>query len=241
MRLHEIIGHKNTEITAPSHSQRQVSNLDSENKLGDGVRAVVHQDEDDPHMVTRYSKSHQSNYFDKFNKYAKIVVERKLWQNPHFPRIYETETELVGPPESGRAYTNWKIERLFSYETLSFDDVRAMVYNYFNEEFFREAMGMLSDQSSPDNIDEVYFERRWETAADVNRPVVAIIIEDMCEQILPIAIGTLNENNEAFEQATFILNELYTTVFKSEDDLQATNVMFRRGPGGVQMVFTDPF
>lgn len=241
MRLYEIIGHKDIETVSPTYSQSHLSNLGLETRLGDGNRATVHQDKDDPHMVKRYSKRSDSNYFDKFNRYAKIIVDRKLWQNPHFPRIYETETELVGPSGPKNAYINWKIERLFSYETLSFDDAKTMVYNYFNEGFFKEVMGTSSSQTNPDNIDEMYFESRAATANYTNRPVVAIIVNDMCRQILPRPLGTLNENNEAFKQAVHILNELYDTIPEFDNDLIPTNVMFRRGPGGIQMVFTDPF
>ena len=175
MRLYEIIGHERTEIETMAHSGSQINNLDPENYLGGGSKAVVHQDEDDPHMVKRYSRNPGFPRFDRFNRYAEIIVERKLWENPHFPRIYETETEIASSEEDGGTYINWKVEKLFSYETLNLDDAKAMVYNYFNEKFFRVAMNMVPSQLSPDNIDEVYFNHRVTLANETNRPVIEVI------------------------------------------------------------------
>lgn len=236
MRLFDIIDHKDTEVTSPYHAKSQIKNLDPKTRLGDGAKAVVHQT-DDPHMAKRYSKEINSTEFDKFDAYAKIITERKLWENPHFPRVYETEKEVVGHPDAGQVYTHWLIERLFTYKTVSFDDARTMVYNYFNEEFFKE-VGLRTRQSL---TAEEYFKRARETVSATGVSESLVVINDICEGVYPYKPHIYNERNDAFMDATRILNELHDENAMFGNDLMAANVMFRRGPGGVQIVFTDPF
>jgi len=184
-----------------------------------GHFSFVKHDEDEPHMITKYHRR-PDEMGDAFVSYAKLLKKKKIWnKNIHFPRIYVTNDDKDA---EGRVFRDWTMEKLVSWKNVSEEELRELISRYFRGP---EINRFLSGKFTP--------------------------LLEYAEQIPLYCIsyfwnknhGRFIVNNDEFKWALDFLKDIVNGEYGyiGSLDLHADNVMYRRTPVGVQLVFTDPF
>lgn len=188
------------------------------NEIGLGAYSKVRQHRHDPHMVTKQHHSPKAAKLDKFNQFAKFVIENKLTDNPHFPRLYNVTKITDNKGDYVYKYDIEKLENLYELD-------KNELFNIYETHFERDSRDMhkISKMTAMDIADQIAYE-----------------IEDGIDGTTGIV------KSESLAQALSILNKYLREVRYSEDretinDIHAENVMIRRGKYGYQLVITDPF
>lgn len=222
MKILEIIGHKDTSSRSTGSFADTFYDKDhlptGGRRIGAGSQSVVMTDPDDPHMVKKFSRSPGSTKSDGFVRYAEIVAQEKLWENPHFPRIYQTNTNV---DRNRLAMKDWQIEKLNKAADIPFSELGNLAIRYFSDGIkaeLRELRRYGGEQT------ERYSRKASSLMVDVikgEHPDITIT-----DEVLAGAVKTLFELSKH--------PKLYF-------DLHGGNVMYRRTAVGIQLVFMDPF
>lgn len=217
MKLHEIF-------------QTQVTNVDYDGKfprgnenLG-GVFSFTSHDED-PHMIRKShkksaGKAAEAYYMlDAFPYYARIVYENQLWDEVHFPRIYEVKKVGTG---NDMKYT-WRMERLRELSKLKQHQLESIADIYF---------GGLR-RNNPDTYPQVLanhirmaYEGGEHSIKDEQLLACVRLLKDMKEPIKQMAL----EDFPAYKRELSLFS-----------DLHAGNIMIRLSSTSPQLILLDPF
>ena len=195
----------------------------SKKQLSNGSQASVKADPNDPHMI----KKHNTKVFpeikkatgygrpartnDGFNEYIEYLINHQLTDNIHFPKIYNIKTII---DKDNRKIHSYTMERLIETFELSEDEINAFIEKTVSEDW----MGYI--EPGKDGLDDVI-------------PLIRKCL-DITKRPSDIFI------DEEFIKAIDILNKVKSAIH-GKDDLSVYNIMWRRTPYGVILVFTDPF
>lgn len=128
MKLDEII-QPEVSIKPYRGTFKHKSYINDKNALGSGYYSVVRQDKTDPHMIKKDQRSSDYLADDPYHIFAKEILENKLYDNIHFPKIYKS----TGFKDStGRTIMRWRMERLTEMSKLSPEEVGNLFEKYFN-------------------------------------------------------------------------------------------------------------
>lgn len=202
-----------------NHIAMKKSEIKNSSSRGeDGAYGYVTHDEKKPFTVNKKPKRMENDEFiDVYKEYIKGVVFLKLAQrNPYFPRVYEFRTIDT---KDGQDY-DFEIEKLIHYNMVSVEEFYVMVKHMFGKDIVQE-LGPPSHHSSKSICEFICTE--FSKFIETNKE---IFIKD--EQLLS-ALKILKSMDKKFTKDGSFL------------DLHEENVMFRRTPFGIQLVFTDPF
>jgi len=206
-RLLEIIDSPTREINL----NRKYSGETSARKpkeIGSGIYSSVYDNPADPHTVKK-TQSYASS--DPFLEYVELIIKHKLWENPHFPRIYGTKYFNF---KGGLRRGQWKIERLHKIHTLNLEESKGLVERYFGVETESKytlirLLGDLENKKTIENIKDETFKQ------------AAIKIHSLIDDLPRVSFDS--------------------TVPRAGLDLHGDNFMIRRTSVGPQVVFMDPF
>jgi hypothetical protein len=148
---------------------------------------------------------------DGFNDYIEYLINNNLTDNIHFPKIYNIKTITDKTDHKIHSYT---IEKLIETEALSEPELDAFIENNLSEAW----QGHLN----------------W--AVEPFRKFIEILSD--CIEGKRSASNILS--NKELIDAVNILHQAKNEL-KLENDLSVYNVMWRRTPYGMVLVFTDPF
>lgn len=184
-----------------------------ERKLGAGVDYVVLKTKD-PHTVRKIS--HTSNIFDDaYYIYISYIIEHKLQDNPHFPRIYNVKR--IEDNEKKRSHYSFELEKLESIDSISTEELKLWIENNIKREYF--------------NSVQMHTHEEIET-------FISQIIKS-CIQSKQLSMDSITDKR--LIQACNIINDIKHKNNELYYDIHSENLMFRRAPFGLQLVITDPF
>lgn len=129
----ELIGEELTQTQVRNYRYHGNLNFDKDkvagdNELGRGYFSRVNPDKNDPHMVIKRSTSpmgpNHARKGDGFQEYVKMLVDNKLMDNIHFPKVYKAKTVV---DKSNTHRNTFTIERLQSIESISKEEFESLV------------------------------------------------------------------------------------------------------------------
>jgi hypothetical protein len=208
----------------------KMGSLSSDDKeLGFGHFSGVKASKEDPHQVKKYQRrftdKEGESTEDKYWKYVNYIIENKLWENPYFPRIYKKQ---VYSDRKQKRLNTIEMERLDS--SISNDEVEFLV----NKMFYITEMNSVARRIIENKTDE--FE-----ALMVKMVAAALHGSDqVTAYIIHVVELDFKIKDKTFKEAVDHLQKFHKE-YNADFDLHKANVMYRRGPAGIQLVFTDPF
>jgi len=185
----------------------------------------------DPHTIKKSSKSPDHQISDGYWRYIEYVIKYKLWENPHFPRVYNIKKIQDA---QGDIMMRGEIEKLTPLTNLRIDEIQQLyqyIYGVENVPYeIKKSRGL--EQSEVKNL---YLKR---LATDIFHSIKGL--------------GNQRIKLDSFEEAIRILKMIKEKEFTSNSknkirpfgfiyDIKAENIMVRRTPYGPQLVFSDPF
>lgn len=217
----------------PYHAMKNLQPGEDMRALGMGgsfAKAYVKPDE--PGTVTRVTKKLLDPKHDSYFKYISAIAKSdRIQRNPYFPKIYSVK---IAPDIRGNQMYSIDMERLLDWDTLSAEECVML-----GERMFFNFAGFAKE----------YVARRKEIVPAERRDQVSLKSKGTAGFVLLKAIEKCINHGE--EVATYIkdprLKEaliiLRSLIKKDRDmypDIHDGNIMVRRGPGGPQLVLTDP-
>jgi len=186
--------------------------------IGRGGYSSVYDDPNDPHIVIKKERAFTSKHDNKFYQWAKAI--QKEPSNVYLPRIYKIETEEN--PSGKTRHTYW-IEKLHtvSSQEISSEAMLALIHKMFN----------LSENDIVDLKHTTYPPNLWQFIVSKIRN---LLYRD--ETLLPLLSSRRVKDPELAKAITI----LKSSDFSNYHDIHEENLMLRLGPGGPQLVITDP-
>lgn len=144
MKLIEIINtrHKTVNLNRNIKSDQRSLEYDFDDISNKGQFSTA-KELPDEHLIklTQRRRINKDQIADAKHLYYREIVENSLWDNPHFPRIYESK-EFIGKNNVKRS--NWKVEKLIEIYKLNKYELVEMSDRYFYD-------------SEADNFDNNFF------------------------------------------------------------------------------------
>lgn len=189
-----------------------------------GAFSTVVPDRHDPHMVRKHHHDPivgDTDSEDAFVHFVNWMIEEKI-QNIHFPRIYNVKKIT---DSEGKYIYKYQIEKLIPANKLSKEELLHVVHMNFDVE----------------SIKEENTRARWD-AKDTTSIIRAI--GEACERVIT------GEGDRSIKSRSIVkaLNEILNfnrwayerDLYAHLDLVNSGNIMFRRTPQGLQIVFSDP-
>lgn len=218
------------------HGTLKAQHRQRTHELSRGTQAAVKLDKTDPHMVDKYN--HQTYGDDKpplrrfpkrkddgFNQFINYLIDHKLMgTNTHFPRVYDVTTIT---DKTGRRIHTYTVEKLVESTDVSKPELAAVIEHQFNPRVFALEPDQMEQFPDPENEDEwcVAYMKRIATKLGDCVKYASTAEESIKSETLLAAIKILKAMDKEFPQ---------------QMDIHAANIMWRRGPSGLVLVFNDP-
>lgn len=238
MRLYEI-----SSLTIDQFIPKQSSSSEdigkefgqkNQEEIGSGMFATAFSTPEEPGTVRKIVGPIDDLKKDAYFKYIEIMAKNdRMSANPYFPKIFDIQVrrfyrkDFTGKVNLGVKYMYAvDMERLLRFDSLSQEEARVLGNKMFND-FERQTKPIRykagsGDRSEPRN----YFEGL--------ESMITIVLDDWFRSRLTTAI-----KDSRFKQAVMLIMKL-----EKDDniamDIHSENIMLRRGPGGPQIVITDP-
>lgn len=205
----------------PKASSRGSWDQEDPEALGQGSFARVIQDPADPHMVLRQEYKFTDPRKNGFLHWAQEVRDHAA-ENPYLPRIYDIEQEQARTKGRVLSRYTYRIERLFSGETLNAEQILAL-----GEYNFRDYEALMAQHNGP----------KWRTLDDESlwHSTIKLIRIYLTEGPQHIAQPDLIQANKLIAQASGEIQGSRSVVY----DLFPDNIMIRMYPAP-HLVITDP-
>lgn len=179
-------------------------------KIGNGLYYTALNTKD-PHMIKKVSNT--SIQHDAYYEFITYIIENKLQDNPHFPRIYNVKKIQN---KYNQSVYSFEIEKLIPLKSISDDELLSWLHNNIHNNFYVEN-----------------YKYKHSDIINIITETVSIAIEyvDKADKIIL---------DQTLINACKILNKIENELNLSFD-LHDGNFMFRRTSFGLQLVITDPF
>lgn len=203
----------------------------NEREKGRGVgRYSVVKPGSDPHTVKKSSKTPGMDMMDGYWKFIDYVIKYKLWENPHFPRVYSIKKIK---DSTGDIMFRGEIEKLEPLKGLRFDEIKHLYEKIFGLDELPSLMKNTKGLGK-EELAKLYIDR---FAKDISQTAKGIVPNWIVDESFKNAIEILKKIKEkeksSGEKAIRGKGFIY--------DIHSENIMVRRTPYGLQLVFTDPF
>lgn len=189
--------------------------------LGQGAFSTVKNDRTDPHMVKKhhYAPIHADDeYIDGYVKFVNYLIANEI-SVTNLPRIYDVKK--ISDPNQQYIYT-YQLEKLTPVSEVGLDEIISL--------FKRTVKAEIPDRFN--NEDDAHKARE-----------ILRMMGNMFETAVTYGDYERIKDTSVIETLKVIARFLEVA---SDDDLgfdmaNPNNIMFRRGPYGLQLVITDPF
>lgn len=194
--------------------------------LGQGFYSSVKSHRTDPHLVQKNNHRQMARDTDGFNVFVEWLIQQGKQENIHFPRIYNIKRIT---DRNGNVVHSYDIERLIQAEAeeVSKEDIVAFHEHNIHEDAM-DMEGLLArDDWDEDTFKEMYFKHLCKV---LNRAVKEKIFSYFLTDSMKSAVATMvmATQDESVHQIYY-------------PDFHPGNLMWRRGPTGLILVFSDPF
>lgn len=211
------------ELVQPSVT-RKTTNLrfrdrddDDPDALGQGNYSTVKSDRHDPHMVRKHHHAplKPGRYEDGYVDFINFLIDNNI-QEVNLPRVYDVK-EITDP--KGHKIYKYKLEKLESVKEISTEELLNIVERTLNRPYDLEP-ALREDHAKMELVRNLGYD-------------------------LGQAISYGDYRNIKDEEMIKTLQALHEYVKSKKNihiDLRNSgNIMFRRGPTGLQLVIIDPF
>ena len=190
--------------------------------LGSGAFASAYANEDRPEDVRKVSG--QSSVHDGYMRFVKALKDSQEFGNPYFPKFREA-SEYKNQEDHmmmKRSVYSVKTERLQQLEQLTKSEVAAVMERWFGENW-TDVAAQLHIRNRPVN--------------GANYPS-AVLVEVLKRLVKSVQLGIRLRDNELERAVAFI--QKFSANDAADPDISMNNIMYKRSPYGIQLVFTDP-
>ena len=190
-------------------------------KLGSGAFSTAYQDKDNPHDVMKGSK--QQVVPDGYQIFFTALEENpEMQSNPYFPR-FRNISRYASKDHRSSSYMV-KVETLEPLQKLTKKELSALLRRILDEDGIKQVMDRMKDLES----------YSWFTAYPYH--YVTQLAEIMVNHPKKFSKHVIDK--DFLEAIQFIIQ--VATDWEYHTDLHEGNIMLRRTPYGVQLVFNDP-
>lgn len=238
MRLYEITSLTKDQFT-PKHRESPKAigkdfGQEDQEEIGSGMYAEVFSTSQEPGTVRKISTEPVGNLkHDAYFQYVSMIAKNdRMSSNPYFPKVFDIQVrsfyrkDYSNKVNLGIEYVYAAdLERLLPFNSLSSEEARIlgnkMFYDF--EKKYRPGRNVSGAtkinyrDELTDRIDDTFDKYIWSSQ-------FATVIKDRYyKQALILIKGMINKQGS-----------------QMQTDMHSENVMIRRGPGGPQIVITDP-
>ena len=251
MRYRELVEYsfptiQHVEVPRQRHPGRSIRRGRAGNYVGDGSFAQATANPNNPHDIRKTSKDPQKRKaIDGFYFYLLELENYTDNTNPYFPRIRQAKIYTDRDEDSSKDRITYSVqmERLESLMGINDRDRESSLAKVFGSNYTRAREIM-------DSIEENY--DGWQNSPWIyDEPFLTIIKIIVGGNNMLEAMSRAHADKETISELIDLVADeqlLRALVFIEEVskkytlgmDLHDENIMFRRGPTGVQLVITDP-
>lgn len=190
--------------------------------LGQGFYSNVKTHRTDPHLVQKNNHRQMARDTDGFNVFVEWLIQHGKQDNIHFPRIYNIKRIT---DREGNVVHSYDIERLIRADAVSKEEIVAFHEHNIHEDAM-PMEGLLERDWEESTFKEMYFKHLCKVLERaVKQKIFSYFLSDTMKSAIAVMV-------EATQDAS--LPQLYI-------DFHSGNLMWRRGPTGLTLVFSDPF
>jgi hypothetical protein len=190
--------------------------------LGQGFYSNVKSHRTDPHLVQKNNHRQMARNTDGFNVFVEWLIKQDKLDNIHFPRIYNIKR--ITDREDNVVHS-YEMEKLIKAADVTKEEILAFHEHNIHEDTLA-LDGLLERGFNDDVFKAQYFNHLCHA---LNRAVKQKIFSYFLADSMKTAIATLIEASHDES-----LPQLYI-------DFHEGNLMWRRGPTGLTLVFSDPY
>lgn len=239
MKIQNLLEIIDTKVSTKKYSGtfRDPEFLDIENRKNTGGYSTVKDDPHDPHMVIKHNHTpwpasghkeigNETVPPDGYQFLAQWIVEEKIY-NIHFPRIYKvTRYE----DSKGQYIYKYGLEKLIKHTELDDEELSHVIKMNFDVE---------SDNYKKASSELAGIVSRYRKDFS-NQDVLSFV----CREIIKGSIPNSVVKNPEVKKALALLVDFMAWARKNGhdviEDINPSNIMYRRTGQGLQMVFSDP-
>jgi hypothetical protein len=254
VRLFELTNSLTPDKFAPKQVARPGDanfGMENQEELGSGKYATAFSTEQEPGTVRKISNIMDQNEFrnDAYFKYIQMLAKNdRFTSNSYFPKIFDVQVKQIPlKPNSPDTYYDYAyavdMERLHSLEdadSLSQKEGR-MLGNKIFHDFERTMRHHIKNNTIRTNRPKVHPKEEPKHTNWVG--ALMDTIDVVIDSVHTSNTATIIKDVE-FKKAMLLLRSLRQKTKSAGShmffDLHSGNIMVRRGPGGPQLVFTDP-
>lgn len=217
MRIEHLLELVEPTLTRKNTNLRfRAGNDDDESALGQGNYSTVKNDRNDPHMVRKHHHMPiDDRVEDGYVDFVNYLIKNKI-QGVNLPRIYDIK-EITD--RDGQKIYKYQLEKLLPVKEISFEELQSIINRTIDAEYETE-----------DDVNEEGNKRH--VLRQFGRDLEKCLIAGDYRRI---------KDEELINTLQTIKNYTITKKDAWLDMGNAGNLMFRRGPTGLQLVIADPF
>lgn len=241
MRLYEITSLTKDQFTPKHRKDAKAVGKDfgqeDQEEIGSGMYAQVFSTQQEPGTVRKISMEPTNDLKnDAYFQYVSMIAKNdRMSGNPYFPKVFNIQVrsfyrkDFTGQKNIGVEYVYAAdLERLLPFSSLSSDEA-LMLGNKMFYDFAKKHRPMRRGDKHPSKINY-----RYELSGR---------IEDTFEGdmwgLSASALATIIKDRY-YKQAVMLIKAMIDKNDRMREDMHDENIMIRRGPGGPQVVITDP-
>lgn len=232
MKLHELQTITSADLEPKSSGNpstfKHLIPKDAE-ELGDnGKFASTFTTKDEPGTATKIIRSTSNLKSDAYFKYVSALAKNdRISKNPYFPRIYHIKVEK---DRSGMSRYKVEMERLHEFDSLSMEEMymlgEKMFFNFYA--FAKDARARMRDDLGVPN------------AKMQSKQTAAFAILKAMERVITYGAKVETYIKDPNLKGALLILKSLVKDHDANPDIHDGNIMVRRGPGGPQLVITDP-
>lgn len=217
MRIEQLLELVEPTLTRKNTNLRfRAGNDNDDTALGQGNYSTVKNDRNDPHMVRKHHHTPVDDRVDDgYVDFVNYLIKNKI-QDVNLPRIYDIK-EITDP--SGQKIYKYQIEKLNSIKDISLKELQALINRSIDANYHVDTIK---------NEDTYKRELLRQFGRDLENCLKASDYSRIKDEELIKTLQTIKDYTETKEDTWLDMGN-------------AGNLMFRRGPTGLQLVIADPF
>lgn len=194
-----------------------------------GAYSYVKDDKNDPHVVHKYQKKHNSR--DAYWIFLDHLKNSDMMDNPYLPKVYK---HTVVKDVKDNVKNSATIEKLMPLSEASPSDIFLMCHRAYGMEFEETPSGKLYTRNS--RFMGSRYDENHASRYALNRLLETI--ELAVQGYTPSDNDEIITDEQLLEATAFVRKVMEES--GSSTDMHSANFMLRRTPTGAQLVIIDP-
>ena len=197
-------------------------------ELGFGSYGTVFTTKDEPGTITKIVRNATNLKSDQYFKYVSALAKNdRISRNPYFPKIYSIKIEK---DRSGMSRYSVDMESLLNFDSLSIEEMymlgEKMFFNFYA--FAKDARARIQDVLG------------MKDAKMQSKKTASFAIMKAMERVIVYGAKVETYIKDPNLKGALLILKSLVNKHEASPDIHSGNIMVRRGPGGPQLVITDP-